>query len=70
MYSFSRTTGAATEPGQRATDPVRDREAFRPVALPALAAAVHIRAASAEAARARAASRRAARMVHEDEPVA
>jgi hypothetical protein len=46
-----------------------DRENFRPVALPALAAAVHVSSSAVKAARAKAEARNAFRFVHEDEPV-
>ena len=70
MYPSIGTTSIATQPGRRVTDVVQGREGFRPVALPALAAAVHVGTASAQAARAKAAAGRSPRIVHEDEPAA
>ncbi len=70
MYAPSRTSTFAAEPGGSATVTVAGaRENFRPVALPALAAAVHVNAAAVKAARVKAQARMAARFVHEDEPV-
>ncbi|MEH3117478.1 MAG: hypothetical protein PGN25_07685 [Methylorubrum populi] len=70
MYAPSRTPTFAAEPGNVAPVTVAgDRENFRPVALPALAAAVHVNAAALKAARAKAEARNAFRFVHEDEPV-
>ncbi|MFF8798707.1 MULTISPECIES: hypothetical protein [unclassified Methylobacterium] len=70
MYAPSRTSTFAAEPGSAARVTVAgDRENFRPVALPALAAAVHVNTASLKAARAKAQARNAIRFVHEDQPV-
>lgn len=70
MYAPSRTSSLAIQPGAVARVTVNgDRESFRPVALPALAAAVHVNAAALKATRAKAAARQASRLVHEDEPV-
>ncbi|GJE26124.1 hypothetical protein [Methylobacterium organophilum] len=67
MDSSSRNPEASlkTQPQGAATN---GHERFRPVALPALAAAMRSVAQTAEAARAKAAARFAKRMVHEDEP--
>jgi hypothetical protein len=67
MYSDDRSQDGAAQSSARGSVEGQGRESFRPVALPALAAAVHIQ--SAEAARAKLAARRQARIVHEDEPV-
>jgi hypothetical protein len=67
MYSDDRSQDGAAQSSARGSDDSRGRESFRPVALPALAAAVHIQ--SAAAARAKLAARRTARIVHEDEPL-
>lgn len=70
MYAPSRTSTFAAEPGNSARVTVAgDRENFRPVALPALAAAVHVNTVSLKAARAKAQARNAIRFVHEDQPV-
>lgn len=70
MYAPSRTPTFAAEPGHSAPVTVAgDRENFRPVALPALAAAVHVSSSAVKAARAKAEARNAFRFVHEDEPV-
>lgn len=70
MYAPSRTSSLATKPGAVARIAANgDRESFRPVALPALAAAVHVNAAALRATRAKAASGPSFRFVHEDEPV-
>lgn len=70
MYAPSRTSTFAAEPGSAARVTVaEDRENFRPVALPALAAAVHVNSTAVKAARAKADARKAYRIVHEDEPV-
>lgn len=70
MYAPSRTPTFAAEPGSTASATVAgDRENFRPVALPALAAAVHVSRSAVKAARAKAEARNNVRFVHEDEPV-
>lgn len=70
MYAPSRTSSFAMQTGSAARVSVtEDRESFRPVALPALAAAVHVNAAAVKAARAKAGAGKAVRIVHEDEPV-
>ncbi|CAO4147103.1 hypothetical protein PUR23_25115 [Methylorubrum populi] len=70
MYAPSRTPTFAAEPGGSAPVTVAgDRENFRPVALPALAAAVHVSSAAVKAARAKAEVGTRVRVVHEDEPV-
>lgn len=70
MYAPSRTPSFAAEPGSTASVTVAgDRENFRPVALPALAAAVHVNTSALKAARAEAKARHAYRIVHEDEPI-
>lgn len=68
MYASNRSQDAADQFGSRGADDGRGREGFRPVALPALAAAVHIHSTAAEAARSKLAARRSAQIVHEDEP--
>lgn len=61
---------AAISSTPRASGLVTDREGFRPVALPALAAAVHVSASAAkEAARKIAARRQLSRFQHEDAPL-
>lgn len=67
MYPSNRSQDLAAESGRRESDEARG--SFRPVALPALAAAVHINTAAAQAARARLAARRTTPIVHEDDPV-
>lgn len=70
MYAPSRTSSFAMHSGSAARVSVtEDRESFRPVALPALAAAVHVNAAAVKAARAKAGTGKVFRIVHEDEPV-
>ncbi|AMB46043.1 MULTISPECIES: hypothetical protein [Methylobacteriaceae] len=70
MYAPSRTPTFAAEPGIASPVTVAgDRENFRPVALPALAAAVHVSSAAMKAARTKAEARNTVRFVHEDEPV-
>lgn len=70
MYAPSRAPTLADEPGNAApVTVVGDRENFRPVALPALAAAVDVSSSAVKAARAKAEARNAFRFVHEDEPV-
>ena len=70
MYAPSRTPTFAAEPGASASVTVAgDRENFRPVALPALAAAVHVNSAAVKAARAKTEAGAKFRFVHEDEPV-
>lgn len=69
MHPYPPIRDAAGEPGHRATASEADREGLRPLALPALAAAVHINArASAQAALADRLKAAARRVVHEDEP--
>ncbi|KQT49222.1 hypothetical protein ASG52_09655 [Methylobacterium sp. Leaf456] len=68
MYAPSRTSSFAIQPGSARLSVTGDRESFRPVALPALAAAVHVNAAAVKAARVKAAGK-VVRIVHEDEPV-
>ncbi|WP_336485294.1 hypothetical protein [Methylobacterium nigriterrae] len=68
MYPSSETQTVATETGRRKTDP--DRERFRPVALPALAAAVRVKAPVARKPEVRPGERRGIlEMLHEDAPV-
>ncbi len=63
----SRETAPST---QRASGLVVDRGGLRPVALPALAAAVHVASASARLAAQKVAARRlAVRFQHEDAPL-
>ncbi|GEP11886.1 hypothetical protein [Methylobacterium gnaphalii] len=69
MYSDHRNQDGAARTVAHGVDDAQARESFRPVALPALAAAVHIGRQAAEAARARLAARRTVRIVYEDEPV-
>lgn len=68
MYAPSRTSSFAMPSGSARVSVTEDRESFRPVALPALAAAVHVTAAG-KAARAKVGAGKAFRIVHEDEPV-
>ncbi|GJE55293.1 MULTISPECIES: hypothetical protein [Methylobacterium] len=68
MYASNRSQDAVGQSGSRGTDDSRGRESFRPVALPALAAAVHIGSAAAQAVRAKVAAQRTSRIVYEDEP--
>ncbi|CAA2103931.1 hypothetical protein MBUL_02446 [Methylobacterium bullatum] len=61
---------AAISSTHQASGLVTGREGFRPVALPALAAAVHVSASAAkEAARKIAARRQLSRFQHEDAPL-
>lgn len=70
MYAPSRISTFAAEPGSTAPVSVAElRETFRPVALPALAAAVHVSTAALRTARAKAQARNSARFVHEDQPI-
>lgn len=70
MYAPSRTSSFAIQSGHAARVSVsEDRESFRPVALPALAAAMQVNAAATASARAKVAARQKFRFVHEDEPV-
>lgn len=59
--------GRAPRTANGAVGGAAKRASFRPVALPALAAAVHIAKAAEKASRAKLATR--PRIVHEDEPV-
>ncbi|WP_155912001.1 hypothetical protein [Methylobacterium sp. 77] len=60
----------ATSSTHRASGLVTDREGFRPVALPALAAAVHVAASAAKQAALKVAARhQASRFQHEDAPL-
>lgn len=68
MYASNRSQDGGPQSGVRGSDDGRSRDGFRPVALPALAAAVHIHSAAAETARAKRASQRSVQVVHEDEP--
>ncbi len=68
MDPSSRTPYLSANAGQHEMSDDQAREGFRPVALPALAAAVHVGAAAARDARAKIAARRSAPIVHEDEP--
>lgn len=67
MFSSNRGNNVAIHPGRRPATDSHGREGFRPVALPALAAAVHV-AHAAQAARDKPARRGTRRFVHEDEP--
>jgi hypothetical protein len=70
MYPSSETQNAATETGRRRTDLGQDREHFRPVALPALAAAVRMKAPAVQKREVKAGERRGIlEMLHEDAPV-
>ena len=70
MYPSSETPTAATETGRRQTDVGHDREHFRPVALPALAAAVRMKAPAVVKREAQTGERRGIlEMLHEDAPV-
>ncbi|MGU3536980.1 hypothetical protein [Methylobacterium sp. A54F] len=71
MYPSSETSTVALQNGRRGADVGRARASFRPVALPALCAAVIARAPAEKAvAEARAVKRRGIlELVHEDEPV-
>ncbi|AWN39455.1 hypothetical protein U8607_01625 [Methylobacterium durans] len=70
MFPFSETPSAATESGRRKTDQGQDAESFRPLALPALAAAVRMRAPVAEKAAQRPQRRGILALLHEDAPLA
>ena len=63
MFSADR---GLTHAIHRASD--KDRAAARPLALPALAAAVHVVSNAAQAARAKRAARTIRPFVHEDQP--
>ncbi|KAB1074734.1 hypothetical protein [Methylobacterium planeticum] len=70
MYPSSETPAAATDTGRRHTDLGQDREHFRPVALPALAAAVRMKAPAIQKRETRAGERRGIlELLHEDAPV-
>jgi hypothetical protein len=67
MYAPDQTP--STAPDRRAPSPGRAADGFRPVALPALAAAVLVSAVATKAKAARAkAARMAERFEHEDAP--
>lgn len=68
MNSSDRSPRDATLDGQHASSAGHDRARFHPVALPALAAAVHIGATAARDARSKLAAHWSATIVHEDEP--
>lgn len=70
MYPSSETPTAATETGRRQTDAGRDAESFRPLALPALAAAVRVKTPAAEKAAQRTQRRGILALLHEDAPLA
>lgn len=70
MYPPRQNPSDLTVSEIRPTGTDLDREGFRPVALPALAAAVHVAATSARVAARKIAERRAAsRFQHEDAPL-
>lgn len=69
MFPASQSNNVALQPGRGASVDAQDREGFRPVALPALAAAVHVAASAAKAARDRLLlARKPKPFVHEDDP--
>lgn len=70
MYRPDQNPSDATQPTHRASGLVTDREGFRPVALPALAAAVLVAASAARQAALKVTARRqATRFQHEDAPL-
>lgn len=70
MYAPSRSSTFAAESGHTVPASVAEaRENFRPVALPALAAAVHVNTAAGKVTGARAQTRTPLRFVHEDQPI-
>ena len=70
MCPASESNDVALHPGRGAPSVGQDREGFRPVALPALAAAVHVAASAAKAARDKLLARAPRPFVHEDDPTA
>lgn len=68
MSSSDRSPRDAALDARRALGEGQDRKRFQPVALPALAAAMHIGASAARDARAKLAPHWSATIVHEDEP--
>jgi hypothetical protein len=69
MYPLQQSQGDATRSEHRQTDPDLDRDGFRPVALPALAAAVRRSVAPKPAAGARDSGPLSTRFLHEDAPL-
>ena len=68
MFPASQSNTVALQPGRGASIDAQDREGFRPVALPALAAAVHVAASAAKSARDKLLARKPKPFVHEDDP--
>lgn len=68
MYPSRQTPTVATQSGFSSTDVGQARDGFRPVALPALAAAVYM-SATAKKASETAARRGGVQIVHEDAPL-
>ena len=70
MYRPDQNPNDATNAERRPTGLDTDREGFRPVALPALAAAVHVAANATRQAALKVATRRnGSRFEHEDAPL-
>ncbi|MDR7036255.1 MULTISPECIES: hypothetical protein [Methylobacterium] len=70
MFPSSETPIAAAETGRRQTDKGQDAESFRPLALPALAAAVRMKGPAAQKASQRTERRGILELLHEDAPLA
>lgn len=69
MYPSQQSQGDATPSERRRTDQDHERDGFRPVALPALAAAVRSAATAKPAARKVEAVSASTRFLHEDAPL-
>ena len=69
MYPLQQSQGDDTPSERRRTDPDLDRDGFRPVALPALAAAVRRGVAPKPAAGTRESGPPSTRFLHEDAPL-
>ena len=69
MYPSQQSQGDATQSERRRTDSELERDGFRPVALPALAAAVRRSVTPKPAAGVRESSPLSTRFLHEDAPL-
>lgn len=69
MFSASQSNDVALQSGRGMSVDAQDREGFRPVALPALAAAVYVASSAAKSARdRRLLARKPKPFIHEDDP--
>lgn len=69
MYPSQQSQGDAAPSERRSNDQDLERDGFRPVALPALAAAVRIGAVAKQAARQAGSKSDSTRFLHEDAPL-